>query len=225
MLAVDAGGTIVVIELKQESDDRILIQGLEYYDSVRTNIERFRQMYPDHDIAVQVEPKLALIASNFSPTVMSAARYVDVPLALYTYSYLRLGDKEGLYITEVSIPPSRDIGSGRKSVDEHVAYITDGDANQACQEVLEWLRELDPHSITHHGLKYRISVKYRGNNFVIIHTRRGFFNISWRPDWKGQKVSMPEEFTDRMKDQLRQCFAEMGGLPPDTEQLEDDAQD
>jgi len=219
-LAVDADNTLVVIELKKESDDRILTQGLEYYDFVRDNSERFAQTYSDHEINAHVEPRLLLIASSFSSTVLAAARYVDVPLTLYTYTYLSLGDQKGLYLTEVSISPPREFKRGRLSVDEHVSYITDDFANQACRQIIEWLRQLDP-AIETRGLKYRISVKYKGNNFVVIHTRRGYFYIGWRPDWKGQKIASIDDFTDEIKGQLRQCLTDMGGLPPDVDEPDD----
>jgi len=166
ILGVDADNTLVVIELKKESDDRILTQGLEYYDFVRDNSERFAQIYPDHEINARVEPRLLLIAGSFSPAVLAAARYVDVPLTLYTYTYLSLGDKQGLYLVEVDVSPPRVFKPGRLSVDEHVAYITDTVANQACQQVIEWLEQLDP-AIETRGLKYRISVKYKGTTLLI----------------------------------------------------------
>jgi Holliday junction resolvase-like predicted endonuclease len=219
ILAVDADNenALVVIELKKESDDRVLTQGLEYYDFVRDNIERFAQIYPDHKINAHVEPRLLLIAGSFNPSVLAAARYVDVPLTLYTYTYLSLGDKQGLYLMEVDVPPRRDLKARRLPVGEHVAYITDDVANQACQQVIDWLKQLDP--------EYRISVKYKGNNFVNIHTRRSYFHISWRPDWKGQKISSLDDFTDEIKDQLRQCLTDMGGLPPDVDEIELEEQD
>jgi len=219
-LAVDADKTLVVIELKKESDDRVLTQGLEYYDFVRDNSERFAQIYSGHEINTHAEPRLLLIAGSFSPTVLAAARYVDVPLTLYTYTYLGLGDKQGLYLMEVGISPPREFKRRRLSVDEHVAYITDDVANQACRQIIEWLKQLDP-AIETRGLKYRISVKYKGNNFVDIHTRRGYFYIRWRPDWKGQKIASPDDFTDEIEGQLRQCLTDMGGLPPDVDEPDD----
>jgi hypothetical protein len=217
ILAVDADSRLVVIELKKESDDRVLTQGLEYYDFVRDNSERFAQIYSDHKINALVEPKLLLVAGSFSPTVLAAARYVDIPLTLYTYTYLSLGDQQALYLVETDITPPREFGSGRLSVDEHVAYITDNTANQTCRQIIQWLEQLDP-AIETRGLKYRISVKYKGNNFVDVRSRRSFFYIGWRPDWKRHKIATLEDFTDEIKDQLRQCLKGMGGLPPDVDE-------
>lgn len=219
LLAVDADGTLVVIELKRESDDRILTQALEYYDFVRDNSERFAQIYSDHKINARVEPKLVLTASGYSSTVLASARYINVPLTLYTYAYLGMGEIQGLYLTEVDIPPPRAFARERLTVEQHVAYITDETANQTCQEVLDWLSSLDPAQIRAHGLKYRISVKYKGNNFVDIIARRSFFLIDWRPDWDNrQRIAAPDDFTDEIKQQLQESFATMGGLPPDIDE-------
>ena len=59
------------------------------------------------------------------------------------------------------------------------------------------------------------TVEYKGYHFVDIYTRRGYFYISWRPDWDHrQKISSPDDFADEIKDQLCIRFAEMVGLPP-----------
>ncbi len=219
LLAVDADGTLVVIELKKDSDDRMLTQALEYYDFVRDNAERFAQIYSDHKIEARVEPRLLLVASAYSSTVLAAARYTSVPLSLYTYAYLGIDDLRGLYLTEVDVPPPREFGRERKTVDQHLGYITDDRAVQACRRILEWLSALDPENIHARGLKYRISVKYRGNNFVDIRTRRNFFHMSWRPEWAKYRIATWEDFTDDIKQQLHQCFTEMGGLPAEPDEV------
>ena len=45
----------------------------------------------------------------------------------------------------------------RKSVEEHLAYITDEQARSAAQQILEWLEHLDPSNIASKGLRHRIS--------------------------------------------------------------------
>ncbi len=136
ILAVDGDRTLVVVELKKDSDDRVLTQGLEYYDFVRDNLERFAQGYPDHEINVRVEPRLILVSGAFSPTIMAAARYVDVPLTLYTYVHLSVGDNKGLFVTEAETSPARDFKGRRLSVKEHLAYIKRPPATATCHAIL-----------------------------------------------------------------------------------------
>jgi Holliday junction resolvase-like predicted endonuclease len=224
LLALDADGTLVVIELKKEDDDRILTQALEYYSFVRDNTERFARIFSDYPIKARVEPRLILVAKSFSPAILAAARYVNVPLTLYAYAYLAMGDMDGLYLTEVDVPPPREFARERLSVDQHVDYIMDATANQTCREVLEWLLSLDPAQIRARGLKYRISVKFKGNNLVNIHTRRNYFRLSWRPDWKPHQVAAADDFTGEVQEQIRACLAEIGGFPPglDEQPIEDE---
>ena len=54
-----------------------------------------------------------------------------------------MGDMDGLYLTEVDVPPKREFARERLSVDQHVDYITDATANQTCREVLNWLLNLE----------------------------------------------------------------------------------
>jgi Holliday junction resolvase-like predicted endonuclease len=218
LLAVDADGTLVVVELKKDSDDRVLSQALEYYDFVRDNSERFAQIYAKHSIKARVEPRLMLIAGSYGAMVLAAARYTNVPLTLYTYAHLGMGEARGLYLTEVVILPPRQFDRERLAVEQHVAYITDETANQTCQHVLDWLSHLDPAQVRTHGLKYRVSVKYKGNNFVDIRTRRNYFLMGWRPNWDDNvRIATIDDFSEEIKQQLRQSFTEMGGLPADVD--------
>jgi hypothetical protein len=45
---VDSGRSLVVAELKMVQDDDMLIQGLDYYDYVSTNLEAFARLYKPH---------------------------------------------------------------------------------------------------------------------------------------------------------------------------------
>ena len=107
------------------------------------------------------------------------------------------------------MPPPRDFKPGRLSVEEHMAWITDSAANEACREVLQWLQQLDP-AIQTSGIKSGISVKFRGKNFAGISTKHLWFDISWRPEWEHQRIAALDAFTQEMKGQLRQCLADMG---------------
>ena len=54
-----------------------------------------------------MEPRLILVASGYSGSTLTAARYVGVPLTLYTYSYLDVGGVRGLQLKGVDIRPPR----------------------------------------------------------------------------------------------------------------------
>ena len=50
VLMVDSGNSIVVAELKIIEDDNMLLQGIDYYDYVSTNIDAFARVYKDSGI-------------------------------------------------------------------------------------------------------------------------------------------------------------------------------
>jgi hypothetical protein len=220
MLAVDDDSRLVVIELKKESDDRVLTQGLSYYDFVRDNLERFAQAYPGYNVNTAVEPRLVLVAGSFGATVLAAARYVEIPLTLLTYAYLSIGDSKGPYLTAVVVPPPRDFEGGRPTVEEHVAYITDAAASKACTAALAWATELAP-AIEAEGLKQYIILRHDGKNFVAIHARRSYFYVSCLPDWKVHKVKCPGDFSREIKDQVQQSLKSVGGSPVDRAEPEE----
>lgn len=86
ILGVDAEGTLVVIELKNEPAEGHLDQGLRYYDWCRQNLAWIAQAY---DAKVRINPgnppRLVLVAPAFTDTVKRIAKYVDIELQLFEY--------------------------------------------------------------------------------------------------------------------------------------------
>jgi hypothetical protein len=110
----------------------------------------------------------------------------------------------------------------RLTIEEHLSYISDSSVREVCQKVLDWLQELDEDQIESKGLKSRISVKYKGNNFANIYTRRTYFLVSWLPDWKDHQVDSWDEFDGEMAQTLRKSFLQMGGLPQQNNQSDEE---
>lgn len=176
ILAVDSDNALVVIELKKEESDRMLLQTLEYYDLVRENTPRFASSYGNkHHIDENAEPRLILIAHTFNEMLQSAAKYVNAPLALYTYEYLQFGDQKGLLLTELPISEPRDFGRGRKTPNEHLDKIVNPQMRALCQGTIEHIVAFDRDNMTAKGLRGRIAIKYQGRNLVNIWPRQNWF--------------------------------------------------
>ena len=47
VLFVDSGNALVVAELKVVEDDTMLVQGIDYYDFITSNLEGFARAYKD----------------------------------------------------------------------------------------------------------------------------------------------------------------------------------
>jgi hypothetical protein len=100
-----------------------------------------------------------------------------------------------------------------RTVDEHVERFRNENAKEAYREVRNWLKSLAPGEIDVHGLRYCISVKYKGKSFVYIRTRPNHFLMNWRANWSDQrKIRKPADFTQEIKQQLEETFTEMGGV-------------
>ena len=224
ILARDIDGTLVILEVKLDEDDRMLQQALEYYDFVLQNLERFAQAYPNAGIVALAEPRVILVAGSYSTRLVASAKFITVPLNLFTYQYLELSGNKGLYLAETQIAPVREIGIRRKSVNEHLDYITDKGARAVAEKVIQWLVSQDPENIVTKGLRHRISVKYRGNNFVDILPRRSFIVINWRDRWNEPAVQIAQwaDFTDDMQQALLLAYASMGGIPADSDNMSEE---
>lgn len=60
VLFVDSGNALVVAELKVTEDDMMLVQGIDYYDNITTNIEGFARAYKNKNIDPTQKTRLFL---------------------------------------------------------------------------------------------------------------------------------------------------------------------
>lgn len=181
ILAVDSDKALVVIELKKEESDRMLVQTLEYYDYVRERAAQFANVYR-HKSAIDehAEPRLILIAHTFSEMLQAAAKYVSAPLSLYTYEYLQFGDQKGLLLTELAIPEPQDFQKRRKTPNEHLDKIINTEVRALCESTIASILALDPTNMTSKGLRGRIALKYQGHNLANIWPRQNWFLFQLR---------------------------------------------
>ena len=220
ILAVDSRDkTLVVIELKKEKSDRMLVQTLQYYDFVRKNVERFARMYADkYAIDALSEPRIILVAHSFSETLRAAVKYINVSITLTRYEYLQIGNQRGLYFTEVSIPPTFEFARRRKSVQEHLEYIVNDSVRKVCRDFINRVESFDQQSVTIKGLRSRISVKYNGINWIDIHPRQENFHVRWYGNWDN-RVTLEKE-ADLTDELLGEIIRAVPGLTGSDEEYE-----
>ncbi len=209
VLAVDSDNALVVIELKKEESDRMLLQTLEYYDVVRENTPRFASSYRNkHPIDENAEPRLILIAHAFSEMLQSAAKYINAPLALYTYEYLQFADQKGLLLTEVPISEPRDFGRRRKTPSEHLEKIVNPQTRALCQATIEQIVALDSVNTTSKGLRGRIAIKYQGRNLVNIWPRQNWFLFKIR-DHPRTRISSASDLNEGVWADIKETMRKM----------------
>jgi hypothetical protein len=89
VLFVDSGNSTVAAELNIVEDDNMLLQGLDYYNYVATNIEALARIYKNDRIDPTNEIRLMLIAPGFSQTLTNRCRWIDANISLYTYKCIK----------------------------------------------------------------------------------------------------------------------------------------
>lgn len=131
MLLVDSGNAFVVAELKVTQDDGMLMQGVDYYDYVTSHIETYARLYAKHKINLTESARLILVASSFSQTLVNRAKWLDIPLSLFTYTCIQMeGETDVIAVfsereLETLTPDQAGTDAGVYTLEDHLAYTTD----------------------------------------------------------------------------------------------------
>jgi hypothetical protein len=78
-LAVDRMTQLAVIDLEVAPSDELLIRGLAHFDWIVGNVPNMRRMYRGQTINFSLQPRLLLLAPEFSSRMRCAARQVVSP--------------------------------------------------------------------------------------------------------------------------------------------------
>jgi len=183
VLMVDSGKSLVVAELKVAQDDGMLLQGLDYYDYVSTNIEAFARLYKKHDIDPTQQVRLFLVAPSFTQALVNRSKWLDLPISLFTYNCLKFDEDNSV----VPIFSEQQITELPKIVevthcDDHLNYITDPDVRSRAAALLEEIKSWKPAHISTDSIKYSISLKINNRVFAYFQPRRQHILISTYDD-------------------------------------------
>jgi hypothetical protein len=197
VLMVDSGKSLVVAELKVIEDDGMLVQGLDYYDYVSTNIETFARLYKPYSIDPTKKVRLLLVAPDFSQALVNRCKWLDVPISLFTYTCLKFEDQDDL----VAVFSERDIPKLSPkieifSVPDHLGYITDPAVRAKAASLLDEIKGWKPGNILLDPVKGSISMKVNNRVFAYLWTKRSFYWIgAYGADgeWKQYPVKSDED--------------------------------
>lgn len=142
LLSLDDQNTVCVVELKRKSEERQLLQALQYYDWVKANMGWLHKVHSEIDTTS--EPRLILIAQNFSDDLKRAAKYTTLNanelLALKQYKAFKIDEKEiSVICSDVDIgetPEEREI----PSVEAKVSYVQSEKVRALLQNALGSLK-------------------------------------------------------------------------------------
>lgn len=150
VLLVDSGNALIVAELKTYQDDGMLMQALDYFDYVSTNLDGFARVYKQFNIDVTQPPRLFLIAPSFSQTLLNRCKWIDeeVKISLFLYKYIISKDtkEDTIVFLETEIPP-RPKREEEYSISKLLNYIKDDSARQSAKRFLEELESWNPKAV------------------------------------------------------------------------------
>jgi len=200
VLLVDSGNALAVAELKVVEDDSMLVQGLDYYDYLSRNLDRYAQAYKKHKIDPAQEPRLILIAPSFSVSLLARIKWLSLPVSLYTYQCIRLeGDSDVTPVyKEVSAPgaPER---IEAYSLEDRLTYITDPAVQKLARDLVAEMQGWDPKNLHVDAIKYSVSIKVGGRLLAYLEPRRKYFHISMYDEdreWASWEISTVKDVAE-----------------------------
>ncbi len=79
VLAVDAAGRLVVVDVDLTATGSLLVRGLDHTEWIARNLAVVRQIYRDQPVDFSARPRLVLVAHDFSRALRNAIRQITVP--------------------------------------------------------------------------------------------------------------------------------------------------
>lgn len=198
-LFVDRGNSIVAAELNIMEDDNLLLQGLDYFNYVTTNIEALARIYKNDGIDPSKSIRLMLISPGFSQTLTNRCRYIDANISLYTYKCIQFDGRDEVIpiFSQTSIPAARE-NPRRESdpFDDHLGYLTNQGVKEILASLLSDLPNWGNDPILIEPTRYAISVKTGGKVFMQLSLRRENFLVETHDaegKWTGHPVNSRED--------------------------------
>jgi len=155
-LYVDSGNRLGIIEVKKDTDEDIIFQGLRYYDWVTKNRYAVANMFPNDKIDPKEEPRLTLVAKTFSDDIRSLTNHFKPDVELFEYVVLKKENERGLYFHPVSPPKIEEMPSEPTKKQDLIEYITDEKLRNLYKEKIKEIKNL------HSELKENVTTDYLG---------------------------------------------------------------
>jgi hypothetical protein len=103
MLAVDRANQLVIVDFDIFSNDQLVLRGIGHFDWILRNLPIVRRMYQGRAINFSTEPRVLLLAPDFPPLAVSAARQVPRPfMTLIRYRFVETSGGPGVFFERVA---------------------------------------------------------------------------------------------------------------------------
>ena len=214
LIFVDSGHAMVIAELTVVEDDSMLIQVIDYYDYVLNNLTGFARAYEQHTIDTKQQPRLLLLAPNFSVNLLNRIKWIDIPISLFEYQCIELSDSKGSMLPVFKEVHAPDFPGAQKvyTLEDRFNYITDSKIRELARNYVAEFQTWDSQRVTIEPTKSRISIKKSGRVVSYIRPRRKYFFISINEadgNWHSYLIKSESDL-GRIKSLVRESFIRMG---------------
>lgn len=104
LLAVDRANRLTIIDFDTTASDELLLRGLGHFDWVAENVPNLRRMLRGQAINFSVQPRLVLLAPQFSSRVRCAARQIGRPqIDWVRYHLLETPARPGIFFERLPV--------------------------------------------------------------------------------------------------------------------------
>jgi hypothetical protein len=102
LLALDCTNQLSIIDLDTSPNDALLVRGLGHFDWIVRNHSIVKRMYPEQPIDFSLQPRLILVAPEFSPLLRSVVRLIAVPrIHCMKYHAVGMDGDAGVYFERI----------------------------------------------------------------------------------------------------------------------------
>jgi hypothetical protein len=177
ILAVDENGVLAIIELKNEVDkeEHQLIQCLRYYDWCYDNKAWIATAYKELAIDPHKEPRIILVAPDFSESLKRLAKFINIEPELFRYQAVELQDGERTIICTQTFFEERLESPVISTLPKSIIRIKNESTRSLYDNCLNKLKEL------HFDLQPRandtVSGYFNGKRILRIYPKNDFFSF------------------------------------------------
>jgi hypothetical protein len=200
LLCVDGEGRLAVVELKVDSEDTMLFQALKYYDWVYSNRDRVKEAFKDKKINTNLEPKIILIAPEFSETLIRSVKHVTPVIDLYTYKMLECSEcgRKGVHLSPITVEEPESPPELPRTLDDYINYVKEPKAKETLITFIDKVKNIGE-GIQFNPTKSFISVFFKGKRIAVIVPKRTFFYVylTRRSSWTDRtRVEKKDDYSD-----------------------------
>ena len=102
LLALDCTNQLTIIDLDDSSNDGLLLRGIGHFDWIVRNIPTIRRMYQGQVINFSLQPRLFLVAPEFSPLSRCVTRHIrSLQIDCLKYHTVALPGGAGIFLEHI----------------------------------------------------------------------------------------------------------------------------